>query len=203
MRVGKKRTAILSGAAHVAAAATALAGTMTALGGALALGRPAPLTQLPPLLGRARRAGAPRGRSLADAARALARGETWRRREQIVVRARSWHAPDPAETVGLAWSVSGADEAPAGGPVLWGIASARAGAIVAFFPTRARAEAALREVRAEHPGLADGSRRVVRVDLGLSPGDSFRPERAAVMGALPPRVLAISPGPTPFFLLQG
>jgi hypothetical protein len=201
MRVGKKRAAILAGAAY--AAATAVAGTLTAVGAALALARPAPLTKLPPLAGRARRDSAPRGRSLAGAARALARGETWLRREQIVARARSWHLPDPAETMGVGWTLAGVDEAPATGPVLWGIASARTDAIVAFFPTRARAEAALREVRAEHPGLADDSRRVVRVDLGLSTGDCYRPECAGAMHALPPRIIATSPGPRPFFLLQG
>ena len=61
----------------------------------------------------------------------------------------------------------------------------------------------VREVRAEHPGLADDSRQVVRVDLGLSASDRFRPERARAMVTLPPRVIAASPGPTPFFLIEG
>jgi hypothetical protein len=201
MRVGKKRAATLSGAVY--AAASAVAGTLTAVGAALALAQPAPLTELPPRSSRARRVSEPRTRSLAGAARGLARGERWRRREQIVVRARSWQTPDPAETMGLEWAVGSADDVPAAGPTLWGIESARACAIVAFFPTRALAEAALHEVRTEHPRLADHSRRVVRVDLGLPAGDCFRPDRAGAMNALPPRIIAASPGPTPFFLIEG
>jgi hypothetical protein len=178
-----KRSAILSGAAQAAAAALT--------------GRLSRQTE------RARRRSAPRERSLASAARGLARAERWRRREQIIVRARSWNAPDPAEPVGLEWTVAPDDDTPAAGPVLWGIASARADAVVAFFPTRERAEAALREVRAEHHLMADDSRRVVRVDLGPSACDTFRPDRARAMRTPPPRIIAASPGPTPFFLIEG
>ena len=201
MRVGMKRAAILSGAAQAAVAA--LAGTLTAVGAALAVTQPSSLRNLPSQTGRARRRGAPRERSLASAARGLARAERWRRREQVIVRARSWNTPDPCEPVGLEWTVTPAGDTPPGGPVLWGIASARADAIVAFFPTRERAEAALREVRAEHHRMADDSRRVVRVDLGPSACDTFRPDRAAAMRTPPPRVIAASAGPTPFFLIEG
>jgi hypothetical protein len=203
MRVGMKRAAILSGAAYVAAAAGALAGSLTAAGAALALAQLPPLTQLPRLGGRHRDAARTGRRGLAGAARTLARGERWRRREQILVRARSWQAPDPAEEAGVAWTVAPADARSDEGTGLWGVASSRSGAVVAFFPTRERAEAALHEVRAGHPRFADDSRRVVHIDLGLAAGDVFRPDRAAAMTALPPRILAASTGPNPFYLMQG
>jgi hypothetical protein len=204
MRAGLKRAMILSGAAHAAAKAVALAGTLAAAGAVLASPQPAPLAQLPPSGGGRRRALSLQRRSgLATAARALARGETWRRSEQIVARARPWQALEPAEPTGVPWTVSNSAEPMTTGPVLWGIESTRAGAVVAFFPTREQAEMALREVRTEHPGLAGGSRRVVRVDLGLAPTDTFRPDRAAAMDSLPPLVVATSPGPNPFYLMQG